>query len=184
MQAQSTDLPGVLVITPRVFSDARGYFKETYEKVRYAEAGLPAEFVQDNVSFSCRGTLRGLHFQIQHPQGKLVQVLQGEIFDVAVDLRRGSPAFGRWVGETLSDANHRQLYVPPGCAHGFCVTSETALILYKCTDFYHPEHERTLLWNDAALGIPWPLSGPPLLSAKDQQGTPFAQIETYDVDVA
>lgn len=184
MYVQETELPGVLIVEPRVFSDSRGFFKETYEKRRYRDAGIPSEFVQDNLSRSCRGTLRGLHFQVLHPQGKLVQVLQGEIFDVAVDVRRHSPNFGRWAGVKLSETNHRQLYVPPGFAHGFCVLSESADLFYKCTDFYYPEHERTLLWNDPEIGIQWPLAGEPVLSAKDQQGTPFRDLECFERDPA
>ncbi len=180
MQVLETDLPGVLIVEPRVFADSRGFFKETYEKNRYREAGIASEFVQDNFSRSCGGTLRGLHFQIRHPQGKLVQVLRGEIFDVAVDLRRGSTHFGKWAGVVLSEANHRQLYVPPGFAHGFCVLSESADMFYKCTDYYHPQHERTLLWNDPDVGIEWPLKGKPVLSAKDQQGTRFTELECFD----
>ena len=180
MQVLETELPGVLIIEPRVFADARGFFKETYEKNRYVQAGIDAEFVQDNLSQSCRRTLRGLHFQVRHPQGKLVQVLSGEIFDVAVDLRRGSSHFGRWAGVLLSETNHRQLYLPPGFAHGFCVLSETADMFYKCTDFYHPDDERTLLWNDPEVGIQWPIDGAPILSAKDQKGLRFAEIECFE----
>ncbi|MGE3315986.1 MAG: dTDP-4-dehydrorhamnose 3,5-epimerase [Planctomycetaceae bacterium] len=180
MEVQEMDLPGVLIISPRVFADSRGFFKETYEKNRYREIGITSEFVQDNLSRSCRGTLRGLHFQVEHPQGKLVQVLRGEVFDVAVDVRRSSPSFGRWVSVTLSESNHRQLYVPPGFAHGFYVLSETADLFYKCTDFYHPQHERTLLWSDAEVGIEWPLQGEPILSAKDQKGTPLQTLECFE----
>ncbi|MFQ5735043.1 MAG: dTDP-4-dehydrorhamnose 3,5-epimerase, partial [Planctomycetaceae bacterium] len=153
MQVHETDIPGVLLIEPQVFDDARGFFMETYQKQRYAEAGISVEFVQDNLSRSARGTLRGLHYQIRHPQGKLVQVCDGEVFDVAVDLRKDRPTFGRWTGSTLSAENRRQFYVPPGVAHGFCVLSETATFFYKCTDYYHPEQERTLLWNDPQVGI-------------------------------
>ncbi len=180
MQVEETELPGVILIEPRVFVDDRGFFKETYEKKRYSEAGVTVDFVQDNLSRSVRNTLRGMHFQLGHPQGKLVQALRGEIYDVAVDVRRDSPQFGRWTGVVLSEANHRQLYIPPGFAHGFCVLSETADLFYKCTDFYHREEERTLLWNDAAVGIDWPIQGEPVLSEKDQQATPLAELECYE----
>jgi len=163
------DLEGLLLIEPRVFGDARGFFMETWNERRYREAGIPGPFVQDNLSFSRRGAVRGLHFQNPAAQGKLVYVLQGEVFDVAVDLRRSSPTFGRWYGVRLSAENKRQLYIPPGFAHGFAVVSETALFAYKCTEFYAPEHETTLLWNDPDLGIPWPVEEP-VLSDKDRQG--------------
>lgn len=179
MQVVQTELPGVLIIEPRVFADPRGFFKETYHRQRYAEHGILPEFVQDNMSRSERGTLRGLHFQIAQPQGKLVQVLRGEVYDVAVDVRRDSPHFGHWTAALLSEDNHRQMYVPPGFAHGFYVTSPVADVMYKCTDFYAPQHERTLLWNDAQVGVPWPLSGDPILSQKDQQGVPLADLECY-----
>jgi dTDP-4-dehydrorhamnose 3,5-epimerase len=175
MQVQTTALPGVLILEPRVFGDARGFFMETWHARRYAEAGLPEAFVQDNLSFSQRGVLRGLHYQNPQTQGKLVYVLQGEVFDVAVDIRVGSPTFGRWVGATLSAENRRQFWVPPGFAHGFCVTSETALFAYKCTDYYCPECEGSILWNDPAIGIEWPL-GNPTLSAKDAAAPPLAQV--------
>lgn len=171
----------MLLIEPRVFEDARGFFKETYQKQRYREAGITAEFVQDNYSRSTRGTLRGLHYQIEHPQGKLVQVFRGEIFDAAVDLRRDSPRFGKWVGHRLSEANHRQMYVPPGFAHGFCVLSDVAEVFYKCTDLYYPQYERTLLWNDPAVGIEWPIDGEPILSEKDRHGTPLSEADCYAV---
>ena len=156
MKVIETDLPGVLIIEPKVHGDARGFFIETWHASRYAEHGLPERFVQDNHSRSSRGVLRGLHYQLQQPQGKLVRVTQGEVFDVAVDIRRGSPTFGRWVGVHLSGDNHRQFYVPPGFAHGFCTLSETADFLYKCTDYYHPQSERGVLWNDPDIGIEWP----------------------------
>jgi dTDP-4-dehydrorhamnose 3,5-epimerase len=178
VQVETTALPGVLVVEPRVFKDPRGYFLETFQKSRYAEAGLSREFVQDNLSRSARGTLRGLHYQLQHPQGKLVWVIRGEVFDVAVDLRRGSATFGRWVGIYLSETNHRQLYIPPGFAHGFCVTSDEADFAYKCTDYYHPEFERTVLWNDATLAIAWPVREP-LVSDKDRRGVPLADAECF-----
>ena len=166
MKVTPTALPEVLLVEPTVFGDARGYFFEAYSARRYAEAGIAAAFVQDNVSRSRRGVLRGLHYQHPHGQGKLVGVLEGEVFDVAVDVRRGSPRFGRWVGECLSADNKRQLYLPPGFAHGFLVTSEDALFAYKCTDYYHPETERSIRWDDARIGIEWPLDGP-VVSAKD-----------------
>lgn len=169
MIIETTHLPGVLLIKPKVFGDARGFFIETWSQKRYAEAGLDENFVQDNLSFSRRGILRGLHFQNPQPQGKLVQVLQGEVFDVAVDIRVGSPTFGQWYGTLLSEENHHQLYVPPNFAHGFCVTSDTALFSYKCTDFYNPSGEQSLLWNDPDIGIPWPVDAPQL-SGKDEAG--------------
>jgi dTDP-4-dehydrorhamnose 3,5-epimerase len=169
-------LPEVLLVKPKVFGDARGYFVETYNAERYREAGIPLTFVQDNLSRSRRGILRGLHLQNPHTQGKLVSVLEGEVFDVAVDVRVGSPSFGKWVGALLSAENHHQLWVPPGFAHGFCVTSENALFSYKCTDLYHPEAELGVAWNDPALGIAWPLSSPQL-SAKDEANAPLSQID-------
>jgi dTDP-4-dehydrorhamnose 3,5-epimerase len=180
VEVRETVIPGVLIVEPRVFADKRGLFKETYQKERYRDAGIPAEFVQDNLSRSCEGTLRGLHFQILHPQGKLLQVFRGEVFDVAVDLRRDSPTFGKWVGVTLSEENHRQLYVPPGIAHGFYVLSKVADVFYKCTDYYHPEHERTLLWSDPKVGVEWPLQGAPILSEKDRAGLPLPKIECFE----
>lgn len=166
MKVTPTALPEVLLIEPKVFGDARGFFFESYSARRYAEAGIAATFVQDNVSRSRRGVLRGLHYQHPHGQGKLVGVLDGEVFDVAVDVRRGSPTFGRWVGECLSSENKRQLYLPPGFAHGFLVTSDEALFAYKCTEYYHPETERSIRWDDARIGIAWPTEGP-VVSAKD-----------------
>jgi len=180
MNVIQTEIPGVLIIEPRVFSDPRGFFKETYHRNRYAEAGIAADFVQDNISRSRRGTLRGLHFQIEHPQAKLVQALAGRIVDVAVDVRRKSPSFGKWVATELNDENHRQMYIPSGFAHGFCVLSESADLFYKCTNFYHPQHERTLLWNDPQVGIRWPLEVEPILSDKDRRGTPLAALECFD----
>jgi dTDP-4-dehydrorhamnose 3,5-epimerase len=155
-----------MVVEPRAFEDARGYFFESYSARRYADAGIAATFVQDNVSFSKHGVLRGLHFQHPHGQGKLISVLAGEVFDVAVDVRRGSPTFAQWVGECLSAKNKRQLYIPPGFAHGFLVTSEEALVSYKSTEFYRPETERSIRWDDARLDIRWPIDGP-VLSVKD-----------------
>jgi len=168
-----------VLIEPRVFEDSRGFFMETFRKSHFIEAGLPAEFLQDNHSRSCRGTLRGLHYQIEHAQGKLVRVVRGDIFDVAVDLRRKSPTFGRSIGTTLSETNRLQLYIPPGFAHGFCVVSEFADVVYKCTDWYYPEHEHVLLWNDPALGIAWPVQEP-ILSEKDKRGAPLAQAACFD----
>ena len=167
MEVTKTSLQGVLVIEPVVFGDKRGFFAETYHQKRYDEWGITSVFVQDNISSSIRGTLRGLHFQRPpHAQAKMVQVIVGEIFDVAVDIRRGSPTFGQWTGMRLSDENKRQLYVPEGFAHGFCVLSETALVLYKCNNYYAPESEGGVTWSDPALGIDWPVEDP-LLSVKD-----------------
>ena len=175
MQLRLTDLPGVMIVEPKVFEDPRGFFMETYRKSVFQEAGIAAEFVQDNHSRSAAKTLRGLHFQAQRPQGKLVRVIRGEVFDVAVDLRRESPTFGRWVGVYLSESNRLQLYIPPGLAHGFCVTSDGAEFTYKCTEYYHPEFERTLLWNDPQVGVAWPISDP-LLSDKDRRGQSWQQL--------
>lgn len=169
MQIIPSRLAGALIIEPRVFGDTRGFFMESWNKARYAEAGIALDFVQDNLSFSQRGVLRGLHFQNPNAQGKLVQVLQGEVFDVAVDIRVGSPTFGQWDSVVLSAENRRQFYVPPGFAHGFCVTSSTALFTYKCTDLYNPAAEGSVLWNDPDLAIPWPVDAPEL-SAKDRAG--------------
>ncbi len=174
MQVLTTSLPGVLILEPRVFGDARGFFMESWNRARYAEAGIDVDFVQDNLSFSRRGVLRGLHFQNPHAQGKLVYVLQGAVYDVAVDIRVGSPTFGQWAAVELSAENRRQFYIPPGFAHGFCVTSETALFAYKCTDLYHPETEGCVLWNDPDLAIDWPLADPEL-SAKDRAGQRLAE---------
>ncbi|KVZ15517.1 dTDP-4-dehydrorhamnose 3,5-epimerase [Burkholderia ubonensis] len=173
-------LPDVKIIEPRVFGDARGFFFESFNAREFEQAaGVTADFVQDNQSRSSRGVLRGLHYQIEHAQGKLVRVLHGEIYDVAVDLRRSSPTFGKWVGVTLSADNRRQLWVPPGFAHGFIAVSETADLLYKTTDYWYPEHERTLLWCDPALGIDWPLDGEPLVAAKDAVGKPLLEADVY-----
>lgn len=179
MRFVPTEIPDVIVIEPRVFGDARGFFCETYHRRKFAEAGLDVAFVQDNHSRSRGSVLRGLHYQIRQPQGKLLSVMAGEIFDVAVDLRRSSATFGRWVGVILSADSHRMMYVPPGFAHGFLVLSETADVCYKCTDLYAPEHERTLLWKDPAVGIRWPLTGEPQLSDKDRQGLPLAEAECF-----
>ncbi|MHB1254905.1 MAG: dTDP-4-dehydrorhamnose 3,5-epimerase [Dethiobacteraceae bacterium] len=167
MKVIETKLPGVMIVEPTVFGDARGFFMETWNQKRYAATGLPLSFVQDNLSFSRQCTLRGLHFQHPNAQGKLVFVLQGEVFDVAVDIRFGSPTFGQWVGAILSADNKRQLYIPAGFAHGFFVVSETALFAYKCTDFYNPEAEGGIAWDDPDLSITWP-DGKPILSDKDQ----------------
>ncbi|MDE3170292.1 MAG: dTDP-4-dehydrorhamnose 3,5-epimerase [Acidobacteriota bacterium] len=181
MEFLPTDLPDVVLIKPRVFGDARGFFMETWEANVFAASGLDIKFVQDNHSLSVKNTLRGLHYQIQHPQGKLVRVVAGEVFDVAVDLRRSSPSFGKWVGMILSAENKQQLWVPPGFAHGFLVLSDTAEFVYKCTDYYAPQHERTLFWNDPEIGIEWPLSAGqvPLLSDKDRAGKRLPEAEVY-----
>jgi dTDP-4-dehydrorhamnose 3,5-epimerase len=179
MKVTPTELPDVRLIEPRVLRDDRGFFCESWNARAFADAGLDIAFVQDNHSRSQRGVVRGLHYQIAHAQGKLVRCVVGEVFDVAVDLRRSSPAFGRWAGITLSADNARMLWVPPGFAHGFVVVSESAEVLYKTTDYWHPGHERTLLWNDPALGIPWPLVGAPLVNAKDAAGAPLAAADTY-----
>jgi dTDP-4-dehydrorhamnose 3,5-epimerase len=174
MIIETTPLAGLLLIKPDVFGDSRGFFQETWNLRRYTEEGLDRHFVQDNLSFSRKGTLRGLHFQNPHAQGKLVYVLQGEVFDVAVDVRADSPTFGQWYGVTLSAENHQQLFVPEGFAHGFCVTSETALFAYKCTDFYRPDLEFSIQWNDPEIGIDWPVTDPQL-SEKDRQAQPLAE---------
>lgn len=166
MNVIETELPGLLLIEPKVFGDARGFFMETWARDRYAKAGVVGDFVQDNMSRSKVGALRGMHLQNPHGQGKLVSVVEGEVFDVAIDVRVGSPTFGRWAGFTLSAENHRQLWVPPGFAHGFCVTSDTALFVYKCTDVYHPEAELGVLWSDPEIGVKWPVTAP-TLSEKD-----------------
>jgi len=168
MKVIATELPGVLLLEPKVFGDARGFFMETWQAARYHQAGMPERFVQDNHSRSRRGVLRGLHYQLVQPQGKLVWVTRGAVFDVAVDIRRGSPAFGRWYGCVLDDIDHRQLYIPPGFAHGFCVLSEEADFFYKCTDYYHPPSERGIAWDDPDVGIDWP-SRDVSLSGKDLQ---------------
>jgi dTDP-4-dehydrorhamnose 3,5-epimerase len=163
-----TEIEGLLIIEPRAFDDQRGFFMETFHRKRYETYGVGTDFCQDNLSFSCQKTLRGLHYQLPHEQDKLVQVLQGEVFDVAVDIRRGSPTFGRYVGIRLSSLNRRQLFIPKGFAHGFCVLSETALFSYKCSDFYAPDCDRGVLWSDPAADIAWPISDP-MLSVKDQR---------------
>ena len=180
MNVIETALPGVLIIEPRVFGDERGFFLETYSAERYKAAGIPLDFVQDNHSRSSKGVLRGLHFQLNNPQGKLVRVVSGSVFDVAVDIRVGSPTFGQAAWVELSADNKRQFYVPPGFAHGFVVTSETADFEYKCTDYYHPEDEGAVLWNDPELNIPWPIDKP-LLSAKDSAARALANIPTSEL---
>ena len=167
VRVTTIDIPGVLLLEPSVVSDHRGWFTETYHEQRYRDTGITEHFVQDNCSRSARNTVRGLHFQHPHAQGKLVMALEGTVYDVVVDIRKGSPTFGKWHAVELSDKNLHQMYIPPGCAHGFCVTSETAIFLYKCTAYYSPRDERGILWNDPTLGIPWPTSEP-LLSSKDQ----------------
>ena len=179
MKAIPTAIPDVVLIEPRVFGDDRGFFYESWNQRTLANLGIHAEFVQDNHSRSQRNVLRGLHYQIDHAQGKLVRVTAGTVYDIAVDLRRSSPTFGKWVGFTLSVDDKRIAWIPPGFAHGFCVTSDWAEFLYKTTDYWSPAHERTLLWNDPQLGIPWPLDGEPVLAAKDKAGTPLDQAETY-----
>jgi dTDP-4-dehydrorhamnose 3,5-epimerase len=181
MRVEPTSIPDVLVVEPKVFEDARGFFYESWNRRAFAQAGIGVEFVQDNHSCSQRGVLRGLHYQIEHAQGKLVRVIEGEVFDVAVDLRRSSPTFGQSVSVTLSGGTHRSLWIPPGFAHGFLVLSEHALVHYKASDYYAPQHERTVLWNDRDLAIPWPLlEGDPIVSDKDQRGTPFRSAEAFD----
>jgi dTDP-4-dehydrorhamnose 3,5-epimerase len=176
-----TDLPEVLILEPKVFGDARGFFYESFNAREFAEVtGLDTVFVQDNHSKSARGVLRGLHYQIQHPQGKLVRVIDGEVFDVAVDLRKSSPTFGKSVGLRLSAENNRQLWIPPGFAHGFVVLSETAQFLYKTTDYWYPPHERSLLWNDPALAIDWPIDFEPQLAAKDAAAKLLADAEVFE----
>lgn len=180
MKATPLAIPDVVLIEPKVFGDERGFFFESFNQAQFEEAiGKSVQFVQDNHSRSAKNVLRGLHYQIQQPQGKLVRVVQGEVFDVAVDLRRSSKTFGQWVGETLSADNKRQLWIPEGFAHGFVVLSETAEFLYKTTDYYAPAHERCILWNDATLAIQWPAGIQPILSAKDAQGKPFIEAEVF-----
>ena len=180
MKVTPTTIPEVLVIEPKVFGDARGFFFESFNKKAFNQAtGLNLNFVQDNHSQSARGVLHGLHYQIQHTQGKLVRVLSGAVFDVAVDIRKSSPSFGQSVGVELTGDNHRQIWIPPGFAHGFLVLSDTANILYKVTDYYAPQFERCIAWNDQELAIQWPLNGPPVLSAKDQAGSTLRDAESF-----
>ena len=182
MKFTPTTIPDIILIEPKVFGDQRGFFMETYQEQKFAEAGIAVTFVQDNHSGSGQGILRGLHYQIHQTQGKLVRVVAGEIFDVAVDLRRSSPTFGQWVGDYLSADNKRQLWIPVGFAHGFYVLSEWAEVLYKATDYYAPEWERTINWGDPAIGIEWPLldGREPILSTKDQHGVHFAEAELFE----
>jgi dTDP-4-dehydrorhamnose 3,5-epimerase len=182
MQFKPLDIPDVILVEPTVYEDPRGFFLESYHKERFSAVGIPSDFVQDNHSGSRLGSLRGLHYQIHQPQGKLVRVIVGEAYDVAVDLRRSSRTFGRWIGCTLTAQSKNQLWIPPGFAHGFYVLSEWAEVLYKATDYYAPQWERSLLWNDPALGIQWPLSDgeAPVLSQKDRNGLPLSQAEVYD----
>lgn len=180
MQIQTTAIPDLLIIEPKVFGDERGFFYESFNERRFTElTGVKTNFVQDNHSKSAKNVLRGLHYQIQQAQGKLVRVIAGEVFDVAVDIRKSSPTFGRWVGVTLSADNKRQLWIPEGFAHGFVVTSESAEFLYKTTDYWAPEFERSILWNDPAIGIEWPMDGEPLLSGKDKVGMLLAEAEVF-----
>lgn len=175
-----TSLSGVFILEPRVFGDDRGFFLESFNERAMLELGIDGHFVQDNHSYSSRHVLRGLHYQVKYPQGKLVRVVTGEVLDVAVDLRRSSPGFGSWHAVRLSGDNKRMLWIPLGFAHGFHVRSEKAHVLYKATDYYAPEHERTVAWNDPDLKINWELEGEPIVSAKDQRGTPFAEVETFE----
>jgi len=177
VKSYELSVPGVIVIEPDVFGDHRGMFMETFRRDRYVELGMRLEFVQDNFSTSTKGTLRGLHYQLLHPQGKLVFVTRGEVFDVAVDIRRDSPTFGKWCGEILSDQNHKQMWVPPGFAHGFVVLSERADFQYKVTANYSPNDERAIAWNDPEIGIRWPLDGEPILSKRDQAAPPLRSAE-------
>jgi dTDP-4-dehydrorhamnose 3,5-epimerase len=180
MKATPLAIPEVLLIEPRVFGDDRGFFFESFNQRQFDEAiGRPVAFVQDNHSRSAKNVLRGLHYQIKQPQGKLVRVVKGEVFDVAVDIRKSSPTFGQWVGEILSADNKKQLWVPPGFAHGFVTLSESAEFLYKTTDYYSPDFERCIRWDDPELGIQWPLAGEPVLSAKDQNGKPLGSAEIF-----
>jgi dTDP-4-dehydrorhamnose 3,5-epimerase len=180
MKITPTSLPEVLLIEPKVFGDARGFFYESWNERAFAAAGIHAHFVQDNHSRSDKNVLRGLHYQVRQTQGKLVRAMAGTIFDVAVDIRRSSPRYGQWAGVHLSAETHNAIWVPPGFAHGFCVVSEFAEVLYKATDFYAPEHERSILWNDPAIGIVWPLADPPLLSTKDSNAATLAMAEVFD----
>ncbi len=185
MEFEATAIPDVVLIHPKLYGDERGFFMETYRAQLFGAAGLPLIFIQDNHSGSQRGTLRGLHYQIKHAQGKVVRAVVGEVYDVVVDIRRWSPTFGQWVGYTLSAQNRTEIWVPPGFAHGFYVLSDWAEIVYKATDYYAPQYERSLLWNDPALGITWPIpvGETPTLSAKDAQGLPLASAEVYTEEI-
>jgi dTDP-4-dehydrorhamnose 3,5-epimerase len=182
MKAQVTQIPGVLIVEPAIFGDDRGFFLESYNEKEMRNIGIDAHFVQDNHSRSQRNVLRGLHYQISQPQGKLVRVVTGRVFDVAVDVRRDSPAFGKWVGVELSAENKRMFWLPAGMAHGFVVLSDSADFLYKATEYYAPKFERTILWNDTELGIEWPLTGQPILSAKDAAAKTFREAEVFEKD--
>lgn len=182
MKIIPTNLPDVVVLEPKAFGDARGFFQETYHAQRYRDAGITETFVQDNHSRSSRGVLRGLHYQLVQPQGKLVSVIRGEVLDIALDIRKSSPTFGQWCAVTLNDTNHRQMYVPPGFAHGFCVISKEVDFVYKCTDYYHPQSERGVLWNDSALNIDWSIPlDEILLSEKDKVQPTLAEIAEEDL---
>ena len=181
MKFLATEIPGVLVVEPKVFADDRGFFLETYHAARFRDGGIGDTFVQDNHSRSSRGVLRGLHYQEPNPQGKLVRAIVGTIFDVAVDIRRGSPTFGKWVGVELTAENKKQLWVPPGLAHGFYVVSEVAEVIYKCTTFYDPPSDRGIAWNDPEIGIDWPFDGEPILSAKDAAAPRLVEAETLPI---
>ena len=181
MKFIKTSIPEVIVVEPQVFGDHRGFFLETWEKNKFKESGIDSDFVQDNHSKSSQGTLRGLHYQIQHPQGKLIRVIQGDIYDVAIDIRKNSPTFGQWCGEYLTAESKKILWIPPGFAHGFYVITTTAEVCYKCTDYYFPQHERSILWNDPVLAIDWPLvnSEQPTLSRKDREGVLLKDAEIF-----
>lgn len=179
MQFTRSKIDGLVIIEPKVFGDHRGYFYESYHKEHFLDAGLNPDFVQDNQSLSAKGILRGLHFQKPpHAQGKLVRVIRGSIFDVAVDIRQGSPTYGQWEGVELSDENHRMFWIPPGFAHGFCTLEDNTVVNYKCTDYYHPESEEGIMWDDPDLGIKWPLHGEPILSEKDSHYKPFTEYQS------
>lgn len=179
MRVTKTAIPDVLILEPKLASDSRGFFYESFNVRTFSEAGVPTVFVQDNQSRSKKNVLRGLHYQVENIQGKLIRVVHGEVFDVAVDLRKSSPTFGKWVGERLSEENHKMLWIPPGFAHGFLALTENAVVVYKVTDFYMPSAERTIVWNDADLGIAWPIQEEPILSDKDLRGVPFRSAEVF-----
>ena len=180
MKVHSTEIPDVLLLEPKVFTDDRGFFFESYNRRTFRDAtGLDVDFMQDNLAFSVRNVLRGLHYQIRQPQGKLIWAVAGDIFDVAVDLRRSSPSFGKWVGATLTGGGHRMLWIPAGFAHGYLALSEHAIVSYKVTDYYAPEHDRALLWNDPDVGIRWPLDGDPVISQKDRSAVRLSAAETF-----